>query len=81
MLGLRTSGWHLAMHGEPDTGIDRMREALLIARLDGDIEGVSVSYNHLGLALDFVGRPADSSALADRGAGLGVDARPPCTHR
>ena len=63
VLGLRTSGWHLAMHGEPDTGISRMREALRIARLDGDIEGVSVSYNHLGLALDFVGRTADSAAL------------------
>jgi DNA-binding CsgD family transcriptional regulator len=64
VLGLRTSGWHLAMHGEPDTGIDRMREALVIARLEGDIEGVSVSYNHLCLALDFVGRTADSFALA-----------------
>jgi DNA-binding CsgD family transcriptional regulator/tetratricopeptide (TPR) repeat protein len=64
VLGLRTSGWHLAMHGEPDTGINRMREALQIALLDGDIEGVSVSYNHLCLALDFVGRTADSIALA-----------------
>ena len=60
VLGLRTSGWHLAMHGEPDTGIGRMREALRLARVDGDIEGVSVSYNHLSLALDFVGRSADT---------------------
>jgi DNA-binding CsgD family transcriptional regulator/tetratricopeptide (TPR) repeat protein len=64
VLGLRTSGWHLAMHGEPDTGVGRMREALRIAQLDGDIEGVSVSYNHLCLALDFVGRTADSLVLA-----------------
>jgi DNA-binding CsgD family transcriptional regulator len=64
VLGLRTSGWHLAMHGEPDTGIDRMREALQIALLDGEIEVVSVSYNHLCLALDFVGRTADSLTLA-----------------
>lgn len=64
VLGLRTSGWHLAMHGEPDSGIERMREALQIARLEGDIEAISVSYNHLCLALDFVGRTADSLAIA-----------------
>ena len=64
VLGLRTSGWHLAMHGEPDTGIERMREALRVAHVMGDTEGVSVSYNHLCLALDFVGRTADSLAIA-----------------
>jgi DNA-binding CsgD family transcriptional regulator/tetratricopeptide (TPR) repeat protein len=58
-LGLRTSGWHLAMHGEPDAGITRLREALRIARADGDVESVSRAYNHLGLALDFVGRSVD----------------------
>ena len=63
VLGLRTSGWHQAMHGEPDAGIARMREALRVAQIDGDIESVSVSYNHLALALDFVGRTADSAAL------------------
>jgi DNA-binding CsgD family transcriptional regulator/tetratricopeptide (TPR) repeat protein len=59
VLGLRTSGWHLAMHGEPDAGITRLREALRIARADGDMESVSRTYNHLSLALDFVGRSAD----------------------
>jgi DNA-binding CsgD family transcriptional regulator/tetratricopeptide (TPR) repeat protein len=59
VLGLRTSGWHLAMHGEPDAGIVRLRDALRIARLDGDVESVSRTYNHLSLALDFVGRSAD----------------------
>jgi hypothetical protein len=33
------------------------------SQIDGDIEGVSVSFNHLCLALDFVGRTADSAAL------------------
>ena len=59
VLGLRASGWHLAMHGEPDAGITRLREALRIARVDGDIECVSLTYNHLSLALDFIGKSAD----------------------
>ena len=64
VLGLRTSGWHLAVHGEPEVGIARMRAALRIAAAEGDIEGVSVTYNHLSLLLDFVGRSAECLATA-----------------
>jgi DNA-binding NarL/FixJ family response regulator len=64
-LGLRTSGWHLAMHGEPVRGIARIREALRVAAGEGDLEGVSATYNHLCLALDFVGRSAECLATAE----------------
>jgi DNA-binding CsgD family transcriptional regulator/tetratricopeptide (TPR) repeat protein len=65
VLGLKTSGWHFAMHGEPRTGIDRMREALRVARAEDDLEGVCGAYNHLCLALDFVGWTADAVATAE----------------
>jgi hypothetical protein len=51
VLGLKTSGWHFAMHGEPDTGIGRMREALRVARDEDDIEAVCLTYNHSVLGL------------------------------
>lgn len=66
VLGLRTSGWHLAMHGEPDRGIGQLREALELAEAIDDIEGRCVSYNHLCLALDFVGRSDDCLATATK---------------
>jgi DNA-binding CsgD family transcriptional regulator/tetratricopeptide (TPR) repeat protein len=65
VLGLRTSGWHLAMHGNPETGIARMREAVRVARAEDDVSGLCVSYNHLCLALDFVGRSEESLATAE----------------
>jgi DNA-binding CsgD family transcriptional regulator/tetratricopeptide (TPR) repeat protein len=65
VLGLKTSGWHFAMHGEPDTGIGRMREALQVARDEDDVEGICLTYNHLCLALDFVGWSADAVATAE----------------
>jgi DNA-binding CsgD family transcriptional regulator/tetratricopeptide (TPR) repeat protein len=65
VLGLKTSGWHFAMHGEPETGIGRMREALRVAQAEDDVEGVCVTYNHLCLALDFVGWSADAVATAE----------------
>jgi len=66
ILGLRTSGWHLAMHGDPDQGIARLRQALRIATADGDIELIAMSYNHLCLTLDFTGHSADCLATAER---------------
>jgi DNA-binding CsgD family transcriptional regulator/tetratricopeptide (TPR) repeat protein len=65
VLGLRTSGWHLAMHGEPERGIARLRQALQLAAAMGDIEEHCVAYNHLSLALDFVGRSAECLATAE----------------
>lgn len=65
VLGLKTSGWHFAMHGEPVTGIGRMREALRVAREQDDVEGVCVTYNHLCLALDFVGWSGEAVATAE----------------
>ncbi|MFF5291194.1 helix-turn-helix transcriptional regulator [Paractinoplanes globisporus] len=65
VLGLKTSGWHFAMHGEPATGIRRMREALAVARDEDDIEAVCLTYNHLCLALDFIGWSADAVATAE----------------
>ena len=65
VLGLKTSGWHFAMHGEPAVGIGRMRDALRVARNEDDIEGVCLTYNHLSLALDFIGWSADAVSTAE----------------
>jgi DNA-binding CsgD family transcriptional regulator len=65
VLGLKTSGWHFAMHGEPATGIGRMREALRVARDEDDVEGICLTFNHLSLALDFIGWTADAVATAE----------------
>jgi DNA-binding CsgD family transcriptional regulator/tetratricopeptide (TPR) repeat protein len=65
VLGLKTSGWHFAMHGEPATGIGRMREALRVARDEDDVEGVCLTYNHLCLALDFIGWSAEAVKTAE----------------
>jgi DNA-binding CsgD family transcriptional regulator/tetratricopeptide (TPR) repeat protein len=74
VLGLRTSGWHLAMHGEPELGIARMRDALRVAAAEGDLEGVSVTYNHLSLALDFVGRSAECLTTVEEALRWSADA-------
>ncbi|WP_433301400.1 helix-turn-helix transcriptional regulator [Actinoplanes sp. CA-030573] len=65
VLGLKTSGWHFAMHGEPEKGIGRMRDALRVARDEDDPEGTCLTYNHLCLALDFIGWSADAVATAE----------------
>ncbi|MFI5890957.1 AAA family ATPase [Actinoplanes sp. NPDC051513] len=73
VLGLKTSGWHFAMHGEPETGVGRMREALRVARDEDDVEGICLTYNHLSLALDFIGWSADAVATAEEALRWSVD--------
>ncbi|MFC7278411.1 AAA family ATPase [Paractinoplanes rhizophilus] len=73
VLGLKTSGWHFAMHGEPETGIGRMREALRVARDEDDVENICLTYNHLSLALDFIGWSADAVATAEEALRWSMD--------
>lgn len=73
VLGLKTSGWHFAMHGEPETGIGRMRAALRVAREEDDVESICLTYNHLCLALDFIGWSADAVATAEEALAWSAD--------
>lgn len=76
-LGLGVLAWDLALLGQVDDGVARLREAIAIADSIDSAEGVALGTTNLAVLLDRVGRTADSFDVAmagwDRARALGVE--------
>ena len=66
-VALGVLGWIEVVRGEPDRGVELVREAWRIARSLGHVTGLAVAYNHLAAVLDLAGRVRESLDVAREG--------------
>jgi tetratricopeptide (TPR) repeat protein len=66
-VALGVLGWIHVVRGDPDQGVELVREAWRIARSLGHVTGLAVAYNHLAAVLDLAGRVRESLDVAREG--------------
>ena len=76
-LALGILGWDLALLGQIDEGVERVREGLAIAEELRGAEGIALGATYLAVLLDRVGRTAEALDVAaagwERARSLGVE--------
>jgi DNA-binding CsgD family transcriptional regulator/tetratricopeptide (TPR) repeat protein len=64
---LNTLGMTQAVLGDVDRGVERLRQAIEVARLSEDYDNLATAYSNLADTLSMVGRTRDALAMAEEG--------------
>ena len=64
---LNTLGMAQAALGDVDQGLERLRQAVEVARASGDVDNLATAYSNLADTLSMVGRTQDALATAQEG--------------